>query len=313
MEVKQVLTALKAIDFEGIYVSLAIVKEYKKQRTSRYNVKYVQINSSLENKLKNILLAKINSSNTVEEYSFDCPEPEADHVKAISYDETDFYQILQKLLPLNPEEDIVADVDELVKAKSYMIIFRNEDEIKAVGFKTLPESWKMKKAKGFIPLMYKDNRFEDLDSNPVFSIARSIDFIYFGNVLFVLSKKSFEAALNFRKGMMAKAEEFYNEAEKEELFVNMEILKEKVGNNQRYLRKIATIKNLGYYKDRIFLNKFKSLSKEKDWGIEFINGQVVISEEKLDAILTLLQNKRLHSELTEEDFDVESVKKLETK
>jgi len=308
---EEALAGLKAIDFDNFHISLAIVKEYKRDRASHYNVKYVQINPSLENRLKNILLAKVNASNTVEEYTFDCPEPEADHVKAISYEETDFFQIYQKLIPLNPEEDIVENVDELLRAKSYLIIIRDDESIKAIGFKTLPENWKMKKAKGLIPLMYKDNRFEDLDSNPVFSIARSIDFIYFGDYLFVLSKKSFEAGLNFRKGMIAKSEEFYSEAEETQLFVNLDILKEKVGNNQRYLRKIATIKNLGYFKDQAFLNNFRLLSDDKNWGIEFNDGHIVITEEKLDSILTVLQNKRLHSELTEEDFDVESVKKLE--
>jgi len=308
---EEALANLKAIDFDNCYISLAIVKEYKRERISHYNVKYVQINPSLETRLKNIVLAQTNASNTVEEYTFDCPEPEADHVKTISYEETDFFQIYQKLLPLNPEEDIIENVDELLKAKSYMIIIRDNETIKTIGFKTLPENWKMKKAKGLIPLMYKDNRFEDLDSNSVFSIARSIDFIYFSNYLFVLSKKSFEAGLNFRKGMIAKSEEFYAKAEENQLFTNIDLLKEKVGNNQRYLRKIATIMNLGYFKDQTFLDNFMLVSTTKNWGIEFNDGHIVITEEKIDSILTVLQNKRLHSELTEEDFDVESVKKLE--
>jgi len=310
MTSEETLKKLKTIDFKKCHISLAIVKEYKRQRQSHYNVKYVQINPKLEDRLRKILSSKVEVSNTVEDYTFDCPEPEADHVKSISYEETDFYQIFNKLLPLNPEEDVVESVDELVKAKSYLIIVRNDEKIQAIGFKTLPENWKMKKAKGFIPLMYKDNRFEDLDSNPVFSIARSIDFIYFKDVLFVLSKKLFEAGLNFRKGMIAKSEEFYDEAEKYNIFKNIDVLKEKVGNNQRYLRKIATIMNLGYYKDQRFLDKFKLVNDIKNWDIEFNDGHIVITEEKLDAILTVLQNKRLHSELTEEDFDVESVKKL---
>lgn len=307
---EEALIGLKTIKFGDCYVSLAIIKEYKRDRSSHYNVKYVQINPRLEGRLKNIIQKKIEASNTVEEYTFDCADPEADHIKTISYEETDFYQIYQKLLPLNPEEDIVEDEEELVRAKSYMIIIRDNDEIKAIGFKTLPENWKMKKAKGLIPLMYVDNRFEDLDSNPIFSIANSIDFIYFSEYLFILSKKSFEAGLNFRKGMIEKSEEFYSEVEAVELFVNLDILKQKAGDNQRYLRKIATIKNLGYYKNQQFLNNFKLLSEAKNWGIEFDDGHIVITEEKLDSILTVLQNKRLHSELTEEDFDVESAKKL---
>jgi len=256
------------------------------------------------------MASHINNANTVEEYSVDCPEPEEDEVRAIDYEDTDFIKIMEKLIPLNPEEDIVTDVDELVRAKSYVIVLRQDGDIKAIGFRILPENWKMKKAKGFIPLMYKDNRFEDLDSNPVFSIANTIDFVFYGEKLFILSKKSFEAGLNFREGMINKANEFYEEANEEQIFLNIDVLKQKVGNNQRYLRKLSTIQNLGYYKNQNFLIRMKELSEEKKWDVQFDNGLIVITEENLDHILSILQNKRLHSEFTEEDFDVDSVKPL---
>ena len=88
------------------------------------------------------------------------------------------------------------------------------------------------------------------------------------------------------------------------------MLKQKVGNNQRYLRKLSTIQNLKYYKNEKFLTRMKELSKKKKWDVQFDDGQVVITEENLDHILSILQNKRLHSEFTEEDFDVDSVKPL---
>jgi len=59
-----------------------------------------------------------------------------------------------------------------------------------------------------------------------------------------------------------------------------------------------------------FSKPFASL-QQRNWGIEFQEGQIVITEETLDAVLTLLQNKRLHSELTDETFDVDSAKRLE--
>jgi hypothetical protein len=78
-----------------------------------------------------------------------------------------------------------------------------------------------------------------------------------------------------------------------------------------YLRKIATIRNLGHYKDPVYLRRLQLLCVAKGWNIQFENEQIVITEDNLDDILTLLQNKRLHSELTEEDFDVESTKLVE--
>ena len=131
------------------------------------------------------------------------------------------------------------------------------------------------------------------------------------NSVFILSKKEFERGLNFREGMLNNANELYLEVEKLNIFVNMELLTAKVGNNQRYLRKIATIRNLGHFRNPIFLQRLQQLSTAKGWNINFENGKIVFTDLTLDEILTLLQNKRLHSELTDEDFDVESAKPLQ--
>lgn len=310
MPLRQTLRNLKALNLRRANVSLAIVKEYKRDRISHYDVKYVQIDDRLETRLRNIVINKIISSNTVEEYTFDCPEPEADLVRAINYEETDFFKIFEQLAQLNPEEDIIEDVDELVKARAYLIILRNREGIQVIGFKTIPENWKMKRAKGLIPLLFEENRFKDLEDENVFSISGTVDLLFFNEILFILSKKEFEYGLNFREGMIANANEVYAEVQQLNLFVNMDILQARVGNNQRYLRKIATIRNLGHFRNPNFLQRMQQISLAKGWNIEFDNGQIIFTDETLDTILTILQNKRLHSELTDEDFDVESAKPL---
>ena len=310
MKHRTILRNLKVLNLQKAEVTLAIVKEYKRDRISHYIVKYVPIDHKLENRFRGIITNKITNSNTVEEYTFDCPEPETDQVRAIDYEETDFFKIFEQLIKLNPEEDIISDVDELVKAKAYIIILRNNEGIQVVGFKTIPENWKMKKERGLHSLLFRENRFEDLDEENVFSIASTVDLLYFNETLFILSKKEFEHGLNFREGLIAKANEMYTEIQQLELFVNIDILTSKVGDNQRYLRKIATIKNLGHYRNPQFLQRMNQLSQTKGWNIRFENGQIVFTDETLDVILTILQNKRLHSELTDEDFDVESVKPL---
>lgn len=310
-EEKQVLGNLKKIELKGLNVTLAVVKEYKKERISQYTIKYVPIDEKLENRLSRIVINHINNSDNVEAYSFDCPDPEEDQVRAIKYEETDFYRIMDNLKELNPEEDIIENIDELIKSKAYMIVLRNAEGIQIVGFKTLPENWKLKRAKHLINLLYVDNRFEDIEQENIFSISSLVDLFYFNEYLFILSKKEFERGLNFREGMINNAQEMYNEVSQINLFINMEILTQRVGNNQRYLRKISTIRNLGHYRNPTYLRRLKQLSMDKRWNIQFENEQIVITEESLDDILTLLQNKRLHSELTDEDFDVESVKPLQ--
>jgi hypothetical protein len=306
-----ILQNLKSFDLSSANITLAVVREYKRDRVSQYTVKYVPIDVRLERRLRNIVLGHIENSNTVEEYSFDCPEPEADQVRTIGYEETDFYRIFEQLENLNPEEDIIENVDELIKSKAYLIILRTAEGIQVVGFKTLPENWKLKRSRGLISLLYKENRFEDIEEENIFSISSLVDLFYHNGFLFILSKKEFERGLNFREGMINNANALYEEVNNLNLFVNMDILTQRVGNNQRYLRKIATIRNLGHYKNSVYLQRLQQLSDIKGWNIQFDQGQIVITEDNLDDILTLLQNKRLHSELTEEDFDVESTKLVE--
>lgn len=304
------LRNLKRLDLSKTNVSLAIVKEYKVDRISHYDLKYVPIEEKLETRLRNIIISKIEKSNTVEDYTYDCPEPEEDQVRGIDYEETDFYRICEIVKNLNPEEDIIENINELIKAKAYLIILRDSQGIQALGFKTLPENWKLKYSRGLIPLLFSDNSFKDLEDDNVFSISSSIDLFYHDETLFILSKKEFERGLNFREGMLNNAEELYGEVETLNIFIGLEILKAKVGNNQRYLRKIATIRNLGHFRNTQFLQRIEQISNEKGWNITFENGLIVVNEETLDDILILLQNKRLHSELTDEDFDVESAKPL---
>lgn len=311
MSDKTKLKTLKKLNLSRANASMAIVKEYKVDRVSHYDLKYVPIEDKLERKLRTIVVSQIEKSNTVEDYTYDCPEPEEDQVRGINYEETDFYRITESLKQLNPEEDIIQDINELVKAKSYVIILRNRDGIQVIGFKTLPENWKMKQSRGLIPLLFSENSFKDLEENNVFSISSFLDLFYFDETLFILSKKDFEKGLNFREGMLHNAEQLYQEVEQLNLFANIGLLTERVGNNQRYLRKIATIRNLGHFKNPYFIQRLQQVCINKGWNISFENGQIVFTEETIDDILTLLQNKRLHSELTNEDFDVESAKPLQ--
>ena len=95
----------------------------------------------------------------------------------------------------------------------------------------------MKRDRGLISLLYRENRFEDLEEENVFSIASTVDLFYFNETLFILSKKEFEHGLNFKEGMISRFNEMYDEVRQLNLFVNMDVLTNRVGDNQRYLRK----------------------------------------------------------------------------
>jgi hypothetical protein len=311
MSDKNKLKELKALDLSTLNASLAVVREYKKDRVSQYTVRYVPIDSKLQKRLRGIVTKHIQESNTVEEYTYDCPEPEDDQVRSIDSSATDFHRVFEELVKLDTEEDTIDGVAELVKSKAYMIVLRDKEGIRVIGYKILPENWKMKRSKGLIPLLYTGKRFEDLEQENVFSISSTVDMLYYDDMLFILSKRAFEQGMNFREGMLKNADLLYQEVTEIQLFTDIGLLQERVGNNQRYLKKVATIRNLGHYRNKTFLQRLRDLSLAKGWSIVFENDQMVINDANLDDVLTVLQNKRLHSELTDEDFDVNNAKPLD--
>jgi hypothetical protein len=308
---KQRYTELKKETFASHVFQLAIVKEYKRDRQSHYNIKYADIDDKLKKRLCSILKNCIANSNSFEEYKIDGNENEAGEIKGLDYQETDYYKIHKILMGVQPQNALISGVDELIQAKAYLIIARDKDKIIASGYKIIPENWKLKKLKGLIPLLFKNNRFEDIEDTPVFSISNLLDFMYYQDALFVLCKKNFEHGLNFREGMKAKAAVFYDSIEKLGLIKNIDILKELAGDNQKYLRKLAVIENLGLYKEPEFIRNVDKYSRIHHWNVELIDGKFVLDENNIEALLSLLQNKRLKSEITEEFFDVDSARKVE--
>lgn len=309
--VRQKFNDLKKANFEELRCSLAILKEgTNKDPEKRFKIKFISIDNSLEGKLKKILKRKIDSAKSFEAYDYECAEPDNDSFRTIEHDRTNFQYIIQNLESINPEDDKIEDMNDLISSKSYMIILNDDTEIKIIGYKTVPPTWKAKKKTGLYSALFKNNQFVDIIEDDIFSIYQTVDFIYFEEELFILSKKQFEQALKFKEGMLAKAKSLFEELDELDLFENADILKNAIGDRSSLLRKIATIKNLGHYKNKEFLSTLKSIVEEKGWNIQFKEEKIIVTEDSINDILSVLQDKRLYSLISKEDFDVESKKPL---
>ena len=72
---------------------------------------------------------------------------------------------------------------------------------------------------------------------------------------------------------------------------------------------ISTIEKSGYYKDPNFMSQLEKVAKAEGWPLKFQGGQLVLTEDNLEIILTILGNNRVKSMVNEEKFDIEGVKK----
>ncbi|MDH6056130.1 Kiwa anti-phage protein KwaB-like domain-containing protein [Umezakia ovalisporum] len=285
-----------------------------RDRTRTYSLKYVPTTEKLEKRLKSVVLKKVEESNDYQDYSLDSLEPEEDGILGLDYSETDFFAIFKQLQTIDPETDVITGVEELELSKSYLIVLRNIDGIQLVGYKALPENWKIKGKKNLLSLLFKDNQFTDVEEGQIFSISKTVDSIYFQETMFILSKKDFERGLNFREGMKANTQNFYNEVQDIGLFVNLNLLSQKVGDNLRLMRKVAQVRNLGHYKNQHFLSKLQAYCGSPGWeDLCFNGGQIVLDDSNIEGVLNALADKRLLSELTQTHYEVDSAKKLQFK
>lgn len=312
MNKAEMLKAISTLDFSRTTIQLAVVYYYFQERQHKYTLKFVRTEDKVDRKLREIVKQVASGAKSVAPYDYESQELEDGEMHIIAADQTSFPDLLQVINDSDSENDVVKAEDELLKAKGYAIIVRKSDTIVAIGYKILPENWKLKRKRGLIPLLFDEQEFKDLADRPVFSISPSVDFIFLNEKIFIVSKKNFEIALNFRLGMLKKAEEFYSQLSSLHLVADIEAIKTLIGDNMRFLRKIASIQKNRHYQNSEFMANLKKVSEKRNWGLEFQGEKVIIKADNISVILTVLNNKRLLSEITQETFDVEYAKPVDS-
>ena len=294
------LKKLKSLDFNSANVFLWIIKRKLKDKKAVYNVLNVEIEDKLFGKLKKIVKEKIDNCNELRDYSHFTEDQDND-VLTLNYKETDFSQVYSEIQ--KGSDNLKAEkIEDLSDAWAYVIELKNNFHL--LTFTKIPETWDLKKKTGLLSLIFVEKKFKDLDDNPIFRIQKKIDFFHFEGILFVLDKKKFESGLNFREGMKANRDLVLDDFEKLEIVDDVDKLRERIGDSMKYLRKISMIKNNGYYKNKDFMSKLIQANKKEKWGLRIENNKIVITEDNFEDVLTLLNNDRLKSPITEETFDV---------
>lgn len=303
---KTSLKKLKALDLPKAVVNLWIVKRTMKDKLATYEITSVDTEAKLKKKLLNIVSNSIARSNDVREYEYVTTDQDEDAL-AVSVTQTDFVAISEQIAA-GADAPTVKGIEDLFDAWAYIIDLTLPNQ-KVLAFKKVTESWNLKKKGPIYNLIFENTKLKDLDES-IFRIEATVDFVSFDNVLFVLNKRNFETGLNFRAGMEKSRDSVVAEMEGLKLFHDVAPIIEKCGSNIRYLRKLSTIRNNGYYKSPDFMKSLRALNSKENWGLKIEGDKIVVSGENVDLVLTLLNNDRLKSPINEEVFDVEVKKKV---
>lgn len=300
--------ALRQTDFTAWQTTLWLVKRRLAGKNAQYSVFRVDTDEKLKTKLKKTITDRIqNKHHKLEEYSFVSSDQD-EHIYTMDTSENDFTAI-QNEIEKGLQNKKVEKYDDLLNSWAYVVKLENNGSA-VYGFRKISVLNQAKKVNRFASLLFQNDVLMDLDEKKVFTIATDLDFFSYDGTTFITNKKDFESALNFRKGMEDNRDNVLAEFETLKIFSSVDAIRKTVGSNLHFLRKISAIQKSGYFRDKSFLQDLIKINAEKGWGLVIENGSIIVTEENVDLVLTLLNNSRLESPINHEVFDAAVKKKV---
>ena len=300
---------VKKINWSEAVVSFYIVKRRLANRQAKYEMLQVNVDENLRKKLRKVANDKVKKSNQALEYDFNTSDLD-NNVLGIATEETDLKELIDKITA--EETPKIADSYKSLIGSWIYIARLEKDEQILYSVRRVSEGWTTKKVSQLINMIFDNNMLVDLEQKEIFRIDGKVDFFSFNGIIFIADKKNFETALNFREGMERNRDEIVEEFKETELFVDANEISRLVGNNLKRLRKLSQVKKSGYYKEQSFLQNLKKVNEDENWGIKYSeDGKLIVTEEDIETVLTVLNNSRLKSPINQESFDVDVKHKFE--
>lgn len=304
----QSLQTLRGTDFKHWLTTFWLVKRKLSQQQAKYSVLKVDTDARLEQKLKHAIIAKISDQGyQLDAYDFLTTDQD-NGLLTIESAATDV-TLIQAEIDKGTANPKVEKYEDLLD--SWAMVIKLEHQDKALyAYRKIHKFTNPAKLAHVSFLQFKDQELKDLDQQEIFTIDTQVDFFSYEGTTFIANKKEFESTLNFRAGMEKNRDVVLQELVDLNIFSDASLLKEHIGANLNYLRKVSSIQKSGYYKDAQFLQELAKVNEQKGWGLVIENGAIVINEASIDLVLTLLNNGRLESPINHEMFDAPVKKKV---
>lgn len=304
MTIAEDLQAFGGLDVVQADVSLWVFK--KRPVTGQANpftAVSVLMSDTLRDQLKELVVGYQRSHTYAEDYNL-LAQPSEDGFLSVPREDT-LFPNLQALVDQPLEECLVSDIRRLNNAAGYVLRLSHAELI-VYCIKKTNQDWGTRKKKDVMNIFFTGGGLDILE-NPSFSISRQFDFFVAGDHVLMTSKPAFESLLSHKESY----EDAYEELKQEQGFAaaisDMAPLDAFVGKNSTQLRRMTVIKARGYYRNPNYLARLRQVNASRGWGIQFDDqGRIVPTAEKMRDILHVLLDHRLHSELSDNQYDVPS-------
>lgn len=302
MTAPQALAKLRGFDLANAELSVWTFKK-SNSRQSRFRASAVVTTPELATALRDLVTWWIDRCTEVEDYGL-LASVNDNSCLYLESDET-IFPALQDLVSRPPEEHLIENVSGLEGSTGYLVrMTLGDDTLHCVC--RLTSDWKVKKRSSLLNLVFERNEL-DLAGEQAFSIPKRFDFFVINDDVLVVNKSSFESILDYKQTYVTSFSELQDDAGFQGVFADMAVLVEFVGTNTTHLRRMAVVQERAHYQDPGFMERLRQVNQVRQWNIEFdAAGKIVPSAETARVIVQVLLNHRLHSELTNNDFDVAS-------
>lgn len=292
---------VKALDFSQWSASFWLVKRKTAHKEAHYDVLRVDIDTKLQKRFRGYLKQQLQSKDFhLATYDFNNADGD-DTLFTIAADVTDFIKI-EKAINEGFDSPRATEYDELLNSWAYVVLFEKDND-RLYAWRKINAMTQPKKVLTQKAIYFFNHKLIDVEDKEVFLIDPRFDFFVHEGLVFIANKREFESSMNFREGMKANAADVLNEFKSLEFADNLHLIEEFVGNNLHHLRKLASIRKSGYYKQPDYLKRMIQVSEEEGWELKVKDGKVVIEEETVELLLKLLNNDRLRSPINSELFD----------
>ena len=308
MSFSNTLTTFKNLDIASAELALWVFK--KRQGTNgadstvRYKAHWVRTTYAVKEELKFLVQGYQETYIEVEDYSLLAQNNESSFL-AISASETIFDQLKQ--LVDQPEEEHQASGERhLNNAIGYLVRMRLTDGTVLYAVRKTTQNWKTKRSRNLLNLVFREQEL-DVEENPAFTLERTFDFFVLSGDILTPNKLAFESLLSFKESYRAAFSTLQAEPQFVGIFSDLQPICEYVGSNSIQLRRMAVIQSKGLYRDPTYLTRLRQVNSQRNWNIQFDgNGRIVPTPVTVKAILQVLLDHRLFSELSLESYDVQS-------
>ncbi len=307
-KLSQQLKAVREMNFKPWSTTLWLVKRRLAEGQGNYHVLRVECEKKLQAKLKKIITDKVQSREyRLEEYSFLSVDQD-DRLFTLDAVGTDF-ETIQAEIDKRLSNEKAKTYEDLLNSWAYVVELR-KDNTSFFAIRKINSMTQPKKVQAKSSFIFEEQILKDLDERQVFTIDTSLDFFVYEGTVFILNKREFESALNFRKGMEDNRDSVLTELGGIGVFEDVAPIKKAVGSNLHMLRRISSVQKSGYYKNKTFIESLIEVSLREKWPLVVKNGKIHITDETVNLVITLLENGRLRSPINQELFDTQVKKKV---